>query len=253
MRIPLWAPPPAVIELGQDDLHLWLVELDIPAPDVDLARRTLSPDEVERAGRFHFERDARRYVAAHAGLRSILARYTGLRPQDLSFQASQYGKPFLAPGIPYTHAALNFNLSHSGELGLVAVTLERRVGVDIEQVRPEFADGSIAQRFFSPGEVRALRALPPGEQTAAFFRCWTRKEAFVKARGEGLSLSLDSFDVAFAPNEPPALLRIAGEAREAHRWSLHAVPLPDAWPYEAAVAVEEIGARPILFRFLRNT
>lgn len=236
-----WAPPPVLAStftgLGRADLHLWLIDLDLSSAEIDRSRLVLSSDEIERAGRFHFARDVRRFIAAHAGLRSVLSRYVARAPEALAFQSTAHGKPFLTPGAPYAIPDLAFNLSHSGELALAAVARGRCVGVDIEQIRPDFASAAIAEHFFSPAEVSALRSLPPEEQTHAFFRCWTRKEAFVKARGEGLSLPLDSFDVAFLPGAPAALLRV-GDEDALGRWHMHAVALPPHIPYEAAVTVE---------------
>ncbi len=235
---PFWSPPPAILDLDRDDLHLWLVDLLGSQAEIDQAEQLLSPDETGRVRRFHFERDARRYVFAHAALRSILARYLALRPTEIVFQANAYGKPFLKTDLPSALPDLTFNLSHSGEFALIALARGRRVGVDIEQVRAEFAGPGIAEHFFSPSEVQALSALPGGDRTRAFFRCWTRKEAFVKARGEGLSLPLDSFDVTLLAGDPPALLRVAADPGEAARWSVHAVPIGGAPDFEAAVVVE---------------
>ncbi len=246
-----WAPPPAQLELGPDHLHLWLIGLDVAAAEIDRARRVLSQDEIERAARFHFERDARRYTVAHGALRSILGRYAGLPAEALAFTITPYGKPYLRPDACSALPDLNFNLSHSGEFALVGVCRFGRLGVDIELERPDFANGEIAERFFSHGEVRDLNTLPPDQRVPAFFRCWTRKEAFVKARGEGLSLPLNGFDVSLLPGQPPALLRVADEVDRVGRWSLHAAPLPSTMPYQAAAAVEGTVSELRLFRFLR--
>ncbi len=243
-----WSPPPATLDLGPDDLHLWLVDLLGSEAEIEQVEQVLAPNEIDCARRFHFERDARRFVLAHGALRSILARYLGLRPADVVFHANAYGKPFLSPNPRASLPDLTFNLSHSGEFALVALARGRRVGVDIEQVRAEFAGGSIAERFFSPLEVRTLAALPGEQQTAAFFRCWTRKEAFVKARGEGLSLPLDSFDVTLLPGDRPALLCVADDPAEAARWSVHAVSIDGTGTYEAALVLE--GEPRTIFAFL---
>lgn len=214
------APAPAARDLSPGDLHLWLIALYGSDLELAQAEAVLSADELSRARRFHFERDARRYVLAHAALRRILAGYLAVSPPALRFEVNAYGKPSLASGAAPGDAGLTFNLSHSGELALLGVAAGRPVGVDIELVRPELATRQIAERFFSPAEVLALAALTTADWVHAFFRCWTRKEAFVKARGEGLSLPLDSFDVTLRPGEPPALLRVGAGPAAAQAWTI---------------------------------
>jgi len=157
----------------------------------------------------------------------------------LRFSYSPYGKPSLAE--EFNVGALCFNLSHADGLALYAVTCGRQLGVDIERVRADLVDAQVAEQFFSPQEVAALRALSGNIQPQAFFNCWTRKEAYIKARGEGLSLPLDQFDVSLAPGEPAALLRTGGEPREVTRWSLK--ELSPGGDYVAALAVEGHGWR----------
>jgi len=219
-----------------DEVHLWRASLDVAAERVTLLERTLSPDERARAARYRFARDRVRYVVARGTLRAILGRYLDLDPAGLRFVYGPQGKPALAP----EHGReLSFNLSHAGDIALCAVTRDRRVGVDVEQVVPDVAGSTVAEHTFSPRDVATLRALPLHEQTAAFFRCWTRKEAYVKALGAGFSLDLTSFDVSLAPGEPPALLATRPDPTEAARWSFHDV---DAGPgYVAALAVEGHG------------
>jgi 4'-phosphopantetheinyl transferase len=252
MHIPLWSQPPHRADLGREELHLWLIPLDVDDADADWGAQILSAEEVSRAQRIYFERNARRFVAAHAALRSILAGYAATDPQALRFEITAHGKPLLVPSATHAIADLAFNLSHSAALALIAVARGRRVGVDIEQIRPELADSKFADRFFSAAEVRDLRALPVAEQGRAFFRCWTRKEAFVKARGDGLSLPLHSFDVTLRPDQPAALLHTRPDPDEADRWSLHAVLVDAAPGYEAAVAVEGMVADLRYMRFLRE-
>ncbi len=208
------------------------------AARVTLLERTLSPDERERAARYRFARDRARYIVARGTLRAILGRYLDLDPADLRFVYGPQGKPTLAP----EHGCeLSFNLSHAGDVALYAITRGRRVGVDVEQVVPDVAGSTVPEHTSSPREVATLRALPLDEQTAAFFRCWTRKEAYVKALGAGFSLDLTSFDVSLAPDNPPALLATRPDPTEAAHWSLHDV---DAGPgYSAAIVVEGRNAR----------
>jgi len=239
-----WRPGPARPEITREELHLWLARLDLPDQTVTLLYQTLSPDEQERARKLRFEEDKRRFVVARGALRAILGSYTGLPPAQVEFAYSPAGKPELAPEAGGTSASLSFNLSHSGEIALYAICRDRRVGIDIEMLRPRMAEEHIAERFFSPQEVDALRSMPPEDQVRAFFRCWTRKEAYVKARGEGLAIPLDPFVVTLRPNEPAALLDAGDENEQAVHWFLHAINVAPG--YEAAVAVD---SKPSLLRY----
>lgn len=237
-----WRSPPAQPGLSHDQVHVWRARLDVSGAELALLRDTLAQDELDRAQRFHFPRDRDRYIAAHGALRVILGSYLGIAPNRVQFDpaTSPHGKPRLKQPTARGQAVF-FNISHSHELALYAVACGRDVGVDVEYVRPNLAEGRIAERFFAPGEVASLRGLPAHEQPLAFFNCWTRKEAFVKARGEGLSLPLDRFEVSLAPGQPPALLRVVDAPDEAARWSLHA--FAPAAGYVAALVVEGRGWR----------
>ena len=228
----IWQLPNADLSLPRSEVHVWRALLDQPQ-SLTAFLASLAHDEQERAARFLFQKDRQRFIAARGLLRAILSRYLNLRPDDLSFGYSAHGKPFLAsaPG-----GDLRFNVSHSHGLALFAFARERDLGIDVEQMRPEVAGQRIAERFFSAAEVAALRELPAEQQREAFFNCWTRKEAYIKARGEGLSLSLDQFDVSLAPGQPPALLRTAMAADEASRWSM--IELAPTAVYKAALVVE---------------
>ncbi|MFL5801639.1 MAG: 4'-phosphopantetheinyl transferase family protein [Roseiflexaceae bacterium] len=233
---PMWRHSPAWPALGRGEVHVWRAVLVQPNPVVQALWRTLDQGERDRAERFRFQRDRERFIVAHGLLRTILGGYLGGAAGQLRFCYGAYGKPELAPECG---AALSFNLSHAHELALYAITRERAVGVDIEHMRPGIADIAIAERFFSPHEVAALQALPNAERGLAFFTCWTRKEAYIKARGEGLSLALDQFEVSLTPGAPAALLDVAGDQRERDRWELQAL---DPGPgYVAALAVEGHG------------
>lgn len=229
-----WRPPPKILRLGIDEVHVWRATLDLKAGGLQSLQQTLSADERVRAGRFHFQRDREHFIVGRGLLRTLLGRYLETDPGQLRFCYSPHGKPALA--WEANRNRLRFNLSHSRGLALYAVTRARELGVDIEFIRPEPADEEIAERFFSPREVAALRALPSNMQREAFFNCWTRKEAYIKARGEGLTLRLDQFDVTLTPGEPAALLSTNGDPQEASRWALkNLAPGPG---YGAALAVE---------------
>jgi 4'-phosphopantetheinyl transferase len=236
-----WLSPPADLALAKDDVHVWRASLDQPAAYVRRLAQMLCPDELERAGRFYHEQHRRRFTVRRGLLRAILGRYLGLKPGQLCFRYGPGGKPSLASPLDEGQEALRFNVSHSRGLALFALARGRELGIDLEYIRPMAEVGQIVARFFSERENEAFGALPPGQQLEAFFNCWTRKEAYVKARGEGLALSLGQFDVSLAPGEPAALLSTGDDPREAARWSLRALkPGPG---YVAALAVEGHGWR----------
>jgi len=241
MRAPsaVWEVPPAAIGLGCDEVHVWRAVLDQLAVCLPGLWRTLAEDERARANRFRFQRDRDHYSAARGSLRAILGRYLGVEPGQLQFCYNPHGKPALARGPGGD--GLRFNLSHSHGLALFAFARGHELGIDVERIRPEVASEQIAERFFAPGEVAALRALPDHLRTTAFFRCWTRKEAYIKALGKGLAIPLAQFEVSLAPEEPPALLRTQPDPREAARWTLQ--ELDPGSGYAAALAVEGHGWR----------
>jgi 4'-phosphopantetheinyl transferase len=228
-----WLPPPVPLRLPRGEVHLWRASLDLPAESVEELARTLSPDEQERAARFRIPQVRARFTAARAILRDILGRYLDCDPSAVRFGYRAHGKPFLLPGLDRD---VRFNLSHSHGLALYSVCLGGEIGIDLEQIRADRELDRLAQRFFSPKEAAALQRLPPEQRTDAFYRCWTCKEAYLKARGEGLAIPLASFEVALAPGEAAALLSVAGDSREPERWSL--VSIPAGPEYAAALAVE---------------
>jgi len=218
------------------EVELWVWPLDVGADERGRFFAMLSDDEVARAERFVFERDRHRYIAARGRMREVLARLLGATPADLRFDYSSHGKPSLPLG-------LHFNLSHSEALAALGVSRTHQLGVDVEHVRPLKED--IAERFFSQAEVTALRALPEDEQLEAFYRCWTRKEAVVKAIGEGLSRPLDSFDVTLDP-QSARLLRMAGEQGGPSVWQMaHFAPAPE---FQGAVACRTGGGALVVKR-----
>jgi 4'-phosphopantetheinyl transferase len=200
---------------------------------------SLAADEQARAERLYFKQDHEHFIVARGALRAILGRYLNRAPEYVSFCYSSHGKPALA-GSPDGNA-IHFSVSHSHGVALYAVTRGREVGIDLERIRSDLAVAEIAERFFSRREIAMLRTLPAELQRQAFFRCWTHKEAYIKARGEGLSLPLDEFDVLFAPGEPDAALGTQRDPSEASRWSLRELTLAPG--YSAALAVEGRGWR----------
>lgn len=233
-----WLTPPAQPILHRNEAHVWRVQLEAGESALLRLHATLSPDERARARRHHRPLDGNHFIVARAALRTILAMYLDSAPDQLRFEYEPQGKPVLKQEAAAS-PAIAFNLAHSHGLALVAVTLGQRVGIDIERVHPRLAEERIAERFFSANETAALRGLPIAAQPLAFFRGWTRKEAFVKARGDGLAFPLNGFEVSLGPSEPPALLRVTDAPAEAERWSLYElIPAPG---YIAALAVEGRG------------
>jgi 4'-phosphopantetheinyl transferase len=224
--------------LRADEVHVWRADLDAAAAVVERLRPLLALDERDRADRFHFERDRSRYIVGRGTLRILLGRYLSIAPERVRFAYGPNQKPRLAGGGPW------FNLSHSGPIALLAFTTAGEIGIDIELAAADFSRERIAERFFSPAEVAVLRSLPQAAQPLAFLTCWTRKEAFIKARGDGLSLPLDSFDVSLAPGVPAALLRTAWSIAEPSRWDLRDLSDRDLG-YVAAAALPSQGLRTI--------
>lgn len=225
------------MKLCESEVDLWQIQLANQEWGLQYLRGLLSQDEMQRADRFHFEKHRNRFIVARAAMRMILAAYVGRTPQELVFFYGAKGKPELSP--PQNSLKVQFNVSHSEDLALLAVTLEHRVGVDIEFIKDDFATDEIATRFFSEIETRILRTLPPTERTKAFYNCWTRKEAYIKALGEGLSLPLKSFSVTFGPNTVPALSWVDLAPEEISRWQMHDIAAPQG--YAAALVIEGQG------------
>jgi 4'-phosphopantetheinyl transferase len=222
-----WQTTGSSPHLKEGDVHVWRLPLDQPGEHGTYLRSLLSADEEERAQRFRFPRDRERFVVCRGLLRVLLGRYLSCHPGRLRFAYGAHGKPALAGGA--AAGRLCFNVAHSEGLALIAVARGREVGVDLECLRPETATEQLATSCFSARELEALRALPQQVRTEAFFRCWTRKEAYLKATGTGLSLGLDRFDVTLRP------LR-----------ARHAPGEPGRPRRGAAVVPERLAARPRL-------
>jgi 4'-phosphopantetheinyl transferase len=229
-----WPLPPPNPSLGPDDLHVWVANQNRPQSQVDQFWHYLAEAERARANRFYFDHDRKHYIVARGLLRLLLGRYLHLPPTEVAFVYGDHGKPDLAP--VQAQAGVRFNISHSHGVALLAFARQREVGVDIEQVRPLDDGEQIAERFFSKSEVAVFTAVPTPQKPQAFFNCWTRKEAFIKVIGEGLSCPLDSFDVTLKPGEPAELLQVKGSRETAVRWRLE--NLEPAAGYAGAVIAE---------------
>ena len=239
-----WAPPPGEIRLPDGEVHVWRATL--ARSPVELARLSalLDDEERSRAGRFRFPVHRDRFVAGRGVQREILARYLGADPAALRWRQAAHGKPELDG--PAAAGGLRFNVSNAEDGLLVAVARGRELGVDLEPLRPMPDGAEIARRFFSAPEIEVFDAIPTEGRDLAFFTCWTRKEAFIKAVGEGLSMPLDRFDVTLAPGEPARLLRTrGGDPAEVERWTLRELDAGPEWV--AALAVEGSGWTVRLF------
>jgi 4'-phosphopantetheinyl transferase len=216
------------------EVRVWIASLDLGAEAVHSLARLLSDDERERAARFRFRREAIRFVASRAVVRTILAECLRVEPWVVHFAYGPHGKPELA--APFDRSGLRFNVSQSASLGLYAVAAQRRVGVDIERLRPLRDLEAIGRRVLSPRERQTLSRLLPAERLQGFFNCWTRKEAYIKAIGDGLSYPLDQITVSLDPRAESRLEHVDGDLAEAGRWTLEAVAVDTG--YTAAIAIE---------------
>ncbi len=213
------------------EVHLWLVSIAEKEAQLDDLHGLLSQEELSRAERFYFEKDRKRYIIARGMLRTILSQYCRFEPEDHQFGYNQYGKPNLID-----NDWLRFNISHSGDKVLYGFTQNRELGIDIEYVKPFENTHQIVERFFSDHEKEQFRSVPDHMKNIAFFNCWTRKEAYIKALGKGMSLPLDEFSVYFIPDKPACLLETKHDIQEKDRWTLQEINVGEG--YVAAVTVQ---------------
>jgi 4'-phosphopantetheinyl transferase len=235
----LWEPPPANANLLQNDVHVWCAWLDQSIPSLEWLTQTLSMDERMRAERFQFKQDRQRFIIGRGLLRTILGYYLGIEPGRLHFCYGIYGKPALAE-MPGT-STLRFSVAHAHGLALYAVTRDRELGVDLEYIRHIAETEQIVDRYFSDREKAVFRTLTADKKQEAFFTCWTCKEAYLKATGEGLTRPLKQIDVSLVPAEAARLLSVDADVAEASRWTLQELrPAPG---FVAALVVEGQGWR----------
>jgi len=217
-------------------VHLWRLSLKTVASALESGYELLSAEEREKASRFRVERPRTEFIMTRSALRSLAGRYLGISPQMVCFRYSAHGKPHLDGD-----ADLRFNVSHTDGLALMAFAQCRDIGVDVEKLHRTTDLRKLAERFFSLREREELGKLDGEQLQTAFLRCWTRKEAYIKARGEGLSLPLHQFDVSIAPDERDALLATRPVAEEANRWTVCNVQVEGG--YAAALAYGELSRR----------
>lgn len=212
----MWKTALIDYKLQLDEVHIWRANLDIEPKLRAFFETTLSSDERQRAYRFHFEKDRLHFIAARGILRQLLGRYLEKDPKEIVFSYTTYGKPFLAE-----YSWLQFNISHSKGYALFGMVQQLSIGIDLEFIRPKIEFERLAKRFFSTNETQTLLGLSTTERYRGFFNCWTRKEAFIKAKGEGLSLPLDQFEVSLEPNIPAKLIATHWNPEEAADWHLY--------------------------------
>jgi 4'-phosphopantetheinyl transferase len=221
---------PIALQLSGNEIHIWTVKTKAPLPVVAALKHVLTASEAERAARFRFRSLEDSYIVVHGALRYVLGGYLDVDPAAVQFVYGPKGKPELA--FPS-----QFNLSHSGDLAVIGLTAHCEIGIDLEQIRPLSDIEQIANRFFQREEAAEILSLPQTEREHAFFCCWTRKEAYIKAIGDGLSAPLDGFRVTVQPSEPVRIIHVNNDAAAADDWSLHDVLI--ASDYAAAVAYRD--------------
>jgi len=206
-------------------MEVMMTRLDVPPAEVRAAAALLTDAERQKAARKIFEHDRRRFIVARARLRQVLGKRLGVRPEAVELEYGEHGKPALAQ--PFAASGLRFNVSHCDDVAAYAISRGREIGVDVETVREMPDADEIAARFFSRDENEQYQALAPGDRPLGFFNCWTRKEAFIKALGDGLSYPLNRFDVSLAPDAPARILRVETTAADDCGWTLHSfLPAP---------------------------
>lgn len=228
--------------LAEGVVDVWQVNLEIAIGRLEKFNRLLSVDEQAQAQRFVFDKDSQHFIVARGSLRQILSYYVDTPPEGIVFHYGEHGKPYLSSKL--ADHPLQFNFSHSGNVALCVVTKEQQVGIDVEYICKGIEFEQIAKRFFSSRESETLAKLPVAERKQAFFRIWTRKEAFIKAIGAGLSFPLNDFEVSLNPTEAQ-LVHIKGDIQEADKWQVEDIVLTEN--YVGAVAIKK---KPVKWRFL---
>jgi len=225
---------PGAINLLSEQIHIWAADLEQDEAVISSLKRLLSRDELVKAGQFFLEKDSRYFITGRGILKSLLGIYLKTDPSLLTISYSKYGKPYLP--ISSNNEQLYFNIAHSGNVALFAFLRDREIGIDIEYIHEIREMDDIARNYFSSKEFESYSHLPEGYRTKPFFNCWTMKEAFIKAIGEGFSRPLHKFDVSFLPSVPARLNSINGDYKAAAEWTIK--ELKPAQGYAAAFAVE---------------
>ncbi len=232
-----WKNPPADLRLSTEHVDVWRISTSLRDDEVAKFVSVLSSDQRARAERMRVAEKRRQYIVAQGLTRMLLGTVLDADPEALEFDRGPKGKPYL--GGAFASAGIQFNMTHTSHLALIAMTLNREVGVDIERIRENLQWEKLARRYFSPLEYRDFSTLPEGVRLRAFFTCWTRKEAVLKAIGTGLGGGLGSFDVSVDPNSPPALLDNRWNGRFHGDWTVS--PLKPGEGYVATLVTERDG------------
>jgi 4'-phosphopantetheinyl transferase len=232
----LWPLGPDRLAPGATDVHVWAAWLQAPPELIHHCASLLAPRENERASRFRFDKHRNRFIAGRAILRSLLGRYLNCPPEKLQFSYGPHGKPSLA--AEFHQASLHFNLAHSEDIAVFAVTRLGPVGIDVEQIRPLADADDLVERFFSPRENALFQPLSEDQKSIAFFNLWTRKEAWLKATGEGIAHSLNRVEVTFLPGEPARLIALPERSGSKYQWALRELsPAPE---FVGAIALPDL-------------
>ena len=240
-----WDLPPDDRRLDGADVHVWAASLDVPNETLSSYEQTLSSDERSRAEQFKFDCHRKRFIAGRGILRAILSSYEGVEPIELKLDHSPLGKPLLA-GFP-ENCMLHFNLAHSSNLLLIAITRVCAIGIDVEWIQSVTDIENVARDFFSADEAQGVMALPEEERVLAFYEVFVRKEAYLKATGAGLSNVITQIEVSFLPDEPTRILSIYGDTQAAACWTL--MELAPASGFTGAVAAEAKNLRFLLWQW----
>ncbi len=237
------------MDLERDELHIWHISLIQSQDTIETLASHLDENEWAKADKFRFETERLNYVISHGARREILAKYLECLPNVIKFKENYYGKPFLREN----KKRIYFNLSHSHEIALLAVAKKRRIGVDIEAIRKNFDEINIAEQFFSTSEIETLQSLPRNLRTKAFFDCWTRKEAFIKAVGQGLSYPLKEFSVAFSPFERARLISLENTFLKTENWQIIELNIADDYASAAAIESKKTETKLFVWNCSNNT
>lgn len=249
-----WLPSPDQLSLTSAEVHIWQADLNLPWSKIEQLQQILAPDEQQRADRFCCQRDRQHFIAGRGILRQILSNYIKVHPSQVEFTYSQKGKPSLFIGNwaaklepTELNLAFNlaFNLSHSQGKALYAIAVHRKIGIDLEYIRPLEVE-KLAKRFFTPGEYHALTQLPPSQRTPAFFHIWTCKEAYLKATGEGI-VGLDQVAVSVNPDRPAKITKIPENSEAISLWQIEKIAVNS--DFMAAVAIQPPVAMPTMIKY----
>jgi len=229
-----WPPRSQAPPLAANEIHVWAATLSVAPGILEKYATTLAPDEIARANKFKFDKHRNRFIAGRGALRAMLGQYLNAEPTALRFAYSPNGKPQLTEG--FAGSGIHFNLAHTEDLAVMAVTRIGAIGADVEAVRPMKNVEELVARFFSPRENELFQKVSADQKPGAFFDLWTRKEALLKATGEGITRSLSLVEVSFLPGEPARLLAISGSAAKAAQWCLR--ELSPAAGFTGAIAID---------------